>query len=157
LPLSLGERPRFSQDVLGNADLAQVVKARGLRNRLSGRPRQVQVQRELTGQLSHACRVSTRARILRLEGVGQTEQTLEDGALKAPIRPLQIERVLQRLLIAVAQSFVRLAQLLFPGSGGFVRALQITGVGQRLGQRYFGHVGTSGTSDRTSLSSASGE
>src|SRR5262249_23737040 len=114
--------------------------------------------RQLAGQSRDPRGMPARAWILRLESIGQAEQALKDRALQASIGTLQVDCVLQRLLVTVAETLVGLPQLLFASPGGFGRALEIARVGQCLGERYLGgHVGTSGTSDRTSVSSASGE
>src|SRR5439155_13569257 len=115
-------------------------------------------QCQLEGQLGHPRGVPSRVWILGLERIGQAEQALQDRALEAAIGLLEVPRILQRLLIRLSQTLIGFAKLLFPGARSLVRLLEVAGVGDGLGKRYLaGHVGTSGTSERTSVSSARGE
>src|SRR4030095_8616878 len=106
----------------------------------------------------HALGVPARVAITRLEGVGESEQAVEEGLLHAPVRLLQISRVAQRLAMRVAEARVRVLELTLALLPHLADGLEVAGVGEGLGEGYVcGHSVASGSSDRTRVNSASGE
>src|SRR5262249_36250959 len=82
----------------------------------------------------------------------------EDRLLQPPVRLAQVDRVLERLLVGVAQALLRLLQLSLPHTRALVERLEIARVGQGPRQGYTaGHSEASGTSVRTSVKRVNGE
>src|SRR4029453_14375114 len=113
---------------------------------------------QLSGEARDTARMSARVHVLGPEGIRQPEQALKDRSLQLPMRSLEVDRVLQRLLVSLAQPIVGHDQLFFARAGRLVRRLEVTRIGQGLGEDYVAsHADPSGTRDLTRPISASGE
>src|SRR5499427_982012 len=157
-PLVVGERTGLAQDALGYGDLAKVVEESRVRDgRRLPAPAACRLG-EPTREGGDTIRVTSRVLVLGFERVGETKQALEDRALQAAVRLLQVNRICERLLIGSPQLVVRTGDLLLARPGDLVQIPQIARVGQRLRQRYVGrHDLVSGTRASTRASRARGE
>ena len=138
LPFLVGERARFPQNALGHRDLAQVVEQTrvGDGHRLAGP--QTRGQRQPPREGRHAFRVAARVLVFCLQGIGQPEQALENGALKLPVRLLQVDGIGQRLLVCSAQLVARPLHFLLARPRHLVEVAEVARIGKSLGQRYIG-------------------
>jgi hypothetical protein len=157
-PLLVAERTGLAQHALRDPDLPQIVQQAGLRDDIGGRGRDAGRERDPPRERRDALGVPPRVDVLGLERVGQAQQALEAGLLQSAIRFAQVDRVLQRLLVRRAQPRLGPLELPLARPRGLVERLEVARVGERLGEAYLaGHTEASGTSPRTSVSSASGE
>src|SRR5207302_668537 len=152
------ERALLSQNVLGYADLAQVVEQPRLCDGLGLRDSTPRREREALGQSRHALGMATGVLVLGLERVGEAEQTLQHGALHLPVALPEIHGIREGLLIGSPQLVVRAVGLLFSGPRDLVERPEVSRVREGLGQRYIGrHDRVSGTRASTSARRAKGE
>src|SRR6185295_3063367 len=87
-----------------------------------------------------------------------SEQALKDRSLQLPMRALEVNSVLQRLLVSLAQPIIGHHQFFVARAGGLVRRLEVSRIRQRLREGYVAsHAVASGTRDLTSPISARGE
>ncbi len=130
----------------------------GLRDGVRPRGQHAGRERDSAGERGDALRVPPGVGVLGLERVGEPEQALEDRVLEPAVRLAQVDRILARLRVGVPQPVLGLLELPLARARGLVERLEIACVGQRLREGYTaGHIDTSGMSDRTSVSRASGE
>src|SRR5215472_11112463 len=157
-PFVVGERTWLAQDTLGYGDLAEVVEESCVRDgRRFPAPAACRLG-EPAREGGDTIRVTSRVLVLGFERVGETKQALEDRALQAAVRLLQVNRISERLLVGGPQLVVRAGNLLLARPGDLVQVPQVARVRQRLRQRYVGrHDRVSGTRASTRASRARGE